>query len=128
MKRTLRECRRLLTSGLFVALIALLGPTQTLAEETSPLYVQAQRSASRDGYELITTAGLKQLLDAQPDILLVDVRFAYEFAQGHIPGAISLPVDLRDRGDLSRDRRQAFLDALGPDRERRIVVYCRDFR
>lgn len=128
MKRAMSNCRGFLTSGLFLTLIVFLGATRILAEETSPLYVQAQRGADRDGYELITTTGLKQLLDARPDVLLVDVRFAYEFAQGHIPGAVSLPVDLRDRGDLSRERRQAFLDALGPDKERPIVLYCRDFR
>lgn len=98
------------------------------AEEASPLFIQAQRSADRDGYTLITTKGLGRLLDEQPGVVLLDVRFAYEYAQGRIPGSISLPVDLRDRGDLPPERRQAFLEALGPDREQTIVVFCRDFR
>jgi phage shock protein E len=97
-------------------------------EEQSPLYAQAQRSAQRDGYILITTSALKQLLEQQPDLLLVDVRFPYEFASGHIPEAVSLPVDLRDRGDLPPGRRQTMLDVFGPDKGRTIVVYCRDFR
>lgn len=45
-----------------------------------------------------------------------------------MPGAVILPVDLRDRGDLSPERRNAFLEALGPNKGRTIVVYCRDFR
>ena len=97
-------------------------------EEASPLFAQAQRSADKDGYKLITTPALKQLLEQNPDVLLVDVRFPYEFVSGHMPGAVSLPVDLRDRGDLPAERRQAMLDALGPDKDRTIVIYCRDFR
>jgi len=97
-------------------------------EAASPLFKQAQRSAERDGYRLITTAGLRELLLADPDVLLVDVRFAYEYAAGHMPGAVSLPVDLTDRTDLSVERRQAFADALGDQKRRNIVVYCRGFR
>ena len=98
------------------------------AEETSPLFTQAQRTADRDGYALITTPELRRLVDENPNVLLVDVRFAYEFAAAHIPESVSLPVDLRDRGDLSKERRQAMLDTFGPDKDRPIVIYCRDFR
>jgi predicted sulfurtransferase len=97
-------------------------------ESDSPLYEQALRAAERDGYRLVATAGLRELLLADPDILLVDVRFAYEYAAGHIPGAVSLPVDLTDRTDLSVERRQAFADVLGEEKGRVIVIYCRGFR
>ena len=98
------------------------------AEEGSPLFTQAQRSADRDGYTLITTPELLRMMDENPNLLLVDVRFSYEFVSGHMPEAVSLPVDLRDRGDLPKERRQAMLDTFGPDKDRPIVVYCRDFR
>jgi len=97
-------------------------------ETGSPLFKEAQRAAERDGYKLITTAGLRELLLADPDVLLVDVRFNYEFAAGHMPGAVSLPVDLSDKGDLPVARRQAFVDVLGADKDRVIVPYCRGFR
>lgn len=97
-------------------------------EAGSPLFKDAQRAAERDGYRLITTAGLRELLRADPDVLLVDVRFNYEFAAGHMPGAVSLPVDLSDKGDLPAARRQAFEDVLGADKDRTIVAYCRGFR
>lgn len=110
-------------------MLLLLAPSLlAVKEEQSPLFQQAQRSAIRDGYSLITTQGLGELLSRDPSVLLVDVRFSYEYEQSHIPGAVSLPVDLRDRGDLPSSRRQAFLDALGPDKTRTIVIYCRDFR
>lgn len=46
--------------------------------------------------------------------LLLDVRTPEEFTEGHLPGAVNIPVhDLSGRlGELS-------------DRERAIVVYCR---
>ena len=98
------------------------------AEQNSPLFTQAQRNASRDGYTLLTTPELKRLLEQNPDVLLVDVRFSYEYASSHMPDAVSMPVDLRDRNDLPRERRQAMLDTFGADKDRPIVVYCRDFR
>lgn len=97
-------------------------------EADSPLYGQARLAAERDGYRLITTAGLRELLRADPDVLLLDVRFAYEYAAGHMPGAVSLPVDLSDRRDLSPARRQTFEAVLGPDKDRVVVAYCRGFR
>lgn len=51
--------------------------------------------------------------------LLLDVRSPAEFAGGHLPGALCIPVDqLGARvGEVS--------DALGADLERPMVVYCR---
>ncbi len=117
-----------LLSSAWPALAAPQGSVVQAAEETSPLFTQAQRSADRDGYTLITTPELRRLMDENPDVLLVDVRFSYEFVSGHMPEAVSLPVDLRDRGDLPPERRQAMLDTFGPDKDRPIVIYCRDFR
>lgn len=57
-------------------------------------------------------ATLRQKM-AQGDVILLDVRPEDEYQQGHIPGAISLPVDqLEERlAELPRDQR--------------IVAYCR---
>ena len=60
--------------------------------------------------------------------MLVDVRFDYEYAEGHIPGAVNMPLDLNDRGDLPVDRLQAFRNVLGEEKGRPIIIYCRDFR
>jgi rhodanese-related sulfurtransferase len=57
---------------------------------------------------------VEAVLTAPPDRrpILVDVRTAQEYARGHLPGAVNLPVDdLRSRlGELPRDRE--------------IAVYC----
>lgn len=47
--------------------------------------------------------------------LLIDVRTAEEFAAGHITGAINIPWQETDK----------LMDAIGPDLQRQVVVYCR---
>ncbi len=56
---------------------------------------------------------LKKLMDSKPNTLtIVDVRDPSEFAQGHIPGAINIPVAV-------------FVSGSGVlEKEKRIVVYC----
>lgn len=58
-------------------------------------------------------AELKVLLDTKPEsITLVDVRDPQEFAEGHIPGAINIPVT-------------SFAAGSGVlDKGKKIVVYC----
>jgi rhodanese-related sulfurtransferase len=66
----------------------------------------------RQSLEAITREQLRQRL-ADPSAVLLDVRPALEYRQGHIAGARSIPVD----------ELQARLAELDPARE--IVAYCR---
>lgn len=70
------------------------------------------------GYFLFLRAGRIDAAEARRLVeggaVLVDVRTPAEFADGHLPGAISVPVQ-----DL--DRR---IEDLGP-KDRPIVLYCR---
>lgn len=67
---------------------------------------------ARDGLEPISSADLLDRLQRE-QVLIIDVRPAEEFAAGHIPGALSVPL--------------AELDARLPElpREAEIVAYCR---
>ena len=47
--------------------------------------------------------------------LLVDVRSKEEFAEGHVDGAVNIPWDQTD----------ALLFAIGNDKQRQVVFYCR---
>lgn len=61
----------------------------------------------------LSPADLQQLLESgRDDFIIVDVRDAGEFAEGHIPGAVNIPV-----AGLA-----AQSDRL--DKEKMIVVYC----
>ena len=54
---------------------------------------------------------------ASPDVTIVDVRTPEEFAQGHIEGAVNIPVEYADFTDQVSQ-----LDADGT-----YAVYCRSF-
>ncbi|MEJ2699851.1 MAG: rhodanese-like domain-containing protein [Desulfuromonadales bacterium] len=61
----------------------------------------------------ISPGDLKKLMDSQPETLqIVDVRDAEEFAEGHIPGAINIPLN-------------TFASKSGIlDKSKKVVVYC----
>jgi rhodanese-related sulfurtransferase len=61
--------------------------------------------------------GIKQLgpreLDQKKGMMLIDIRSAKEYEQGHIPGAVNIP--LADIGDKIKKVKK----------EKELVVYCR---
>jgi rhodanese-related sulfurtransferase len=66
----------------------------------------------RDGFEAVDAAELMERLTLG-SVLVLDVRPQEEYRAGHIPGALSVPVDALE----------AALQTLPRDRE--IVAYCR---
>jgi rhodanese-related sulfurtransferase len=74
-------------------------------------FVDEARSRVRE----IPPADLKARIDRAEEMLILDVREESEVAEGKIPGAVCIP-----RGVLERDAPEAL-----PDRQRRIVCYCR---
>ena len=68
--------------------------------------------------EKITAADAIRLLDSGKAVA-VDVREPDEYAVGHIPGAKLLPLDDIEDADLSE---------ILPDKQARILIYCRTGR
>ena len=68
--------------------------------------------------EKINPADAIRLLDAH-EAVAVDVREPDEYAVGHIPGAKLLPLD---------DIEDADLPEILPDKNARILIYCRTGR
>lgn len=65
------------------------------------------------GYGNVSVTDLSIELIEKPDLLLVDVRQPEEYSEGHLPGAINIPLR-----DLAKH-----LDLL-PDLNEEMVVYC----
>jgi hypothetical protein len=87
-----------------------------------PTWDDVVAEAKDGGYRLINTDELRQRYEKDPrSILLVDTRQEWEFAMGHITGAVNFPVEPTrwsrwwKKGELAA--------ALGPDRNRFIVFY-----
>jgi len=119
---------RTLAGALLGAAVLIAAASAPLLARTHPAWMEtARREADRYGYKLIGHEDMAALLD-QEDLLLIDVRPDYEFDAGHIPGAVNMEFDLADRSQLSQEKREAFKQLAGPDKQRTIVVYCRSFR
>ncbi len=82
------------------------------AAEASPAPAPAAPRATRGDLDV---AGLKAALDGGSVRLLVDVRTPGEFAEGHVPGAINIPLN-----ELS----QRIGDVGAPD-DAPVHVICR---
>ncbi len=69
-------------------------------------------------FQQITVQEAKQIMDTQPSVVILDVREQEEFDAGHIPSAILLP-----HGNITAEAEQVL-----PDKNQRILVYCRSGR
>lgn len=72
----------------------------------------SSQSMQANALQTIDAHTLKQWLDQQ-SVILVDVRESGEFASGHIPGAILVPLSRFDSSKIS------------PSSHQKIVLYCR---
>ena len=70
------------------------------------------------GYKEISQEEAMQMMEEGSGYLILDVRRADEFAEGHIPGAVNVSNE-----DIQAEEEQA-LAAL-PDKDQLLFVYCR---
>jgi rhodanese-related sulfurtransferase len=61
---------------------------------------------------------LERLEKKDPDLVVLDVRTADEFAAGHVPGA----------RNVSHDQLASRLDEFAAERDKQVVLYCRSGR
>ncbi len=87
-----------------------------------PSWNDVVAEAKAGGYRLIDTDELSRRYEADPNgILLIDTRQEWEFALGHIRGAVNFPMEPTlwsmwwKRGKLAA--------TLGPDKNHFIVFY-----
>jgi 3-mercaptopyruvate sulfurtransferase SseA len=102
--------------------VGILWYTNRAVTPREPTWEDVVAEATEGGYRLINTDELGERYDKDAQsILLVDTRQDWEFAMGHIKGAINFPMEPTawsrwwKKGDLAA--------ALAPDRDRFIVFY-----
>ena len=76
---------------------------------------QGDSAGSRKPWRTVPAQEAAPLLEAEGTVVL-DVRTQWEYDEGHLPGAVCLPVETLTDGDLS---------VLLPDKHAPLVVYCR---
>lgn len=80
-----------------------------------------KNEAQAGGYRLINVEELTSLYNSDKPFLLVDTRQEWEFAAGHIKGAINFPMEPTA---WSRWHKKSDLEKLlGADKDRLVVFY-----
>ncbi|MBQ7677755.1 MAG: rhodanese-like domain-containing protein [Lachnospiraceae bacterium] len=72
-----------------------------------------------EGYRLISQKEAKELMKEDNDSVIVDVRTKEEYDEGHIPGAVLVPIE---------EIREKKVDAALPDKDALLLLYCRTGR
>jgi hypothetical protein len=105
-----------------VITVGVLWLTNRAVTPKEPTWDDVKAEAEAGGYKLINTDELRQKYEKDPrSILPVDTRQEWEFAMGHIQGALNFPMEPTawsrwwKKGDLAA--------ALGPDKNAFIVFY-----
>lgn len=82
------------------------------------------------GYMLVGTEELKGWIDAKKDMLIIDTMpYEESFKKEHVPGAkqflFPIPeMKAWDAKETAGKSEQDFIQLLGPDKNRLIVIYC----
>ena len=74
-----------------------------------------QNTEQKSGYKQVSMEEGLELMEADSDYILLDVRRDNEFEEGHIPGAINIPNESIGTEEI----------AELPDKNQTIYVYCR---
>lgn len=92
--------------------------------------VKLFRDTTAGGYDLVTAAELKAMIDAGKDMLIIDTMpYEDSYKKEHVPGALQFlfPIpDMKEWNDKETGgKSQADFEAmLGPDKDKTIVIYC----
>src|SRR5512139_165230 len=93
--------------------------------QTEALALKASGEAQRGGYKLISLQDLKKRLDAKEPMLIIDTMpYADSYKKEHIPTAVQFEFPIAEMTTMSPEMEKKYLDLLGPDKDRMIVVYC----
>jgi len=89
-------------------------PETTVESTTSSETTNAEEGAFING-DKISAEAAKELMLQNPDAIILDVRTQEEYQEGHIAGAVLLPII-----DL-----EAQASTVLPDKDALILLYCR---
>ena len=84
----------------------------------SALLLTACAPGNSLGYKQITMSEAVKMMETEKNYIILDVRRADEFAEGHIPGAINVPNEEIGTAEI----------AELPQKSQLILVYCRSGR
>ena len=125
MKRSVSWCLFLGAFMLWFAGNACAFEWGTKELDNEKLAVNFAKEVCKGGYKIVTTEELKGWLDAKENMLIVDTMpLEDSYKKQHIPGAVQIEFPINELSQLDDKTKADFEKLLGPDKNRRIVVYC----
>jgi len=82
------------------------------------------QDANAGKYQLLATEELNTWVTEKKDMIIIDTMPADSFAKGHIPGAVNAELPKTVMADVTDAQKTAFINLLGQDKNKPIVVYC----
>ena len=83
-----------------------------------PTSIIVSEKGEKAMYEQISAEEAKKIMDSGEEHIILDTREQDEFDEGHIPGAILIPyTEIENKAE-----------AMLPDKDKLILVYCRSGR
>jgi rhodanese-related sulfurtransferase len=92
--------------------------------------VKLAREVKAGGYDLITTFELKNLIDKNKDILIIDTMpYEASYKKNHIPGAVQFLFPIPDMNQWDKEKTggkslKDFEKLLGKNKDKTIIIYC----
>ncbi len=92
--------------------------------------IKLVREVKRGGYDVISTAELKKMIDDGKDIIIIDTMpYEARYKKAHIPGAKQFLFPIRemtewDSKETGGKSQKDFAKLLGPDKNKTIIIYC----
>lgn len=80
-------------------------------------------AVNKGEYELVSTEELNSWIGEKKDMIIVDTMPANSFDKNRIPGAVNAELPVK-ADEVKPEQKEAFLKALGEDKNKTIVVYC----
>ena len=134
----MRLGKSILKLGLIMALVAgLAAPAGAFLDNKFVKEVEKEtgaikllREVQRGGYDVVTTEELKKWIDSGEEMLIVDTMpYEASYKKQHVPGAeqflFPIPEMLEwDSAETDGKSQDDFIDLLGSDKEKTIVIYC----
>lgn len=114
----MKRIRSIFAMTLITALLLLTGCVGGGKKTAADAALDSPASATAGSYTRISQERAKEMMAADDGHILLDVRTREEFASGHIPNAVCVPVE--EIGDT--------LPSELPDPDAVILVYCRSGR
>lgn len=107
--------KKLTLLTILLALVISLTACAPKASAPAAAPTASSAEAIKAEYHQLTAAQAKARMDSGDEVIILDVRTPEEYAQGHIPGAVLLPVT-----SIGSDTAK-----LLPDKDAEILIYCR---